>query len=44
MRKPLIIRILSALDRKARLALGIFLALALVAVPALHLLVPERTA
>ena len=41
MRKPLIIRILSALDRKAWLALGIFLALALVAVPALHLLVPE---
>ena len=41
MRKPLIIRILSALDRKAWLALGTFLALALVAVPALHLLVPE---
>ncbi|MBL8434394.1 MAG: urea ABC transporter permease subunit UrtC [Zoogloea sp.] len=43
MRKPLIIRILSALDRKAWLALGIFLALALVAVPALHLLVPESS-
>ncbi len=43
MRKPLIIRILSALDRKAWLALGTFLALALVAVPALHLLVPESS-
>jgi len=40
MRKPLIIRILTALDRKSWLALGIFLALCLVVVPALHLLVP----
>ena len=37
MRKPLIIRILSALDRKAWLALGIFLALALVAARLLSL-------
>ena len=44
MRKPLTIRILSALDSKQWLALGIFLALALVAVPVLHLMVPESSA
>src|SRR5574343_1612007 len=44
MRKPLIVRILSALDSKAWGALAVFLALALVAVPVLHLLVPEESA
>ncbi len=44
MRKPLIVRILSALDTKAWIALAAFLALALVAVPVLHLAVPEDSA
>ena len=44
MRKPLTIRILSALDKKSWLALGIFLALALVVVPLLHLNFPEDSA
>ena len=44
MRKPLTIRILAALDRKAWLALGVFLAFALVAVPVLHLVVPPESA
>ena len=44
MRKPLTLRILSALDSKGWLALGVFLALALVVVPALHLAVPEDSA
>ncbi|MBL0354601.1 MAG: urea ABC transporter permease subunit UrtC [Dechloromonas sp.] len=44
MRKPLIVRILSALDSKQWLALGIFLAIALIAVPILHLAVPEESA
>ena len=43
MRKPLTVRILSALDSKQWLALGIFLALALIAVPILHLMVPESS-
>ena len=43
MRKPLTVRILSALDSKQWLALGIFLALALIAVPVLHLAVPESS-
>ncbi len=43
MRKPLTVRILSALDSKQWLALGIFLALALIAVPILHLVVPEES-
>ena len=37
MRKPLTLRILSSLDSKGWLALGVFLALALVLVPLLHL-------
>ncbi len=41
MRKPLTLRILSALDKKSWLALGTFLALALVVVPVLHLTQPE---
>ncbi|MFZ2366538.1 MAG: urea ABC transporter permease subunit UrtC [Azonexus sp.] len=44
MRKPLTIRILSALDKKSWLALGIFLALALFVVPVLHLNFPEDSA
>ncbi|WP_310491612.1 urea ABC transporter permease subunit UrtC [Dechloromonas sp.] len=44
MRKPLTIRILSALDKKSWLALGIFLALALIVVPVLHLNFPEDSA
>jgi len=44
MRKPLTLRILSALDKKSWLALGIFLALALVVVPVLHLHFPEDSA
>ena len=44
MRKPLTLRILSALDKKSWLALGIFLALALVVVPVLHLNFPESSA
>ncbi len=44
MRKPLTLRILSALDRKSWLALGVFLALALVVVPVLHLGFPEDSA
>ena len=44
MRKPLTIRILSALDKKSWLALGVFLALALVVVPVLHLNFPEDSA
>ncbi len=44
MRQPLIVRILSALDTQAWIALAVFLALALVAVPVLHLAVPEESA
>ena len=44
MRKPLIVRILSSLDTPAWIALAAFLALALVAVPVLHLVVPEDSA
>ena len=44
MRKPLTIRILSALDKKSWIALGIFLALALIVVPVLHLNFPEDSA
>jgi len=44
MRKPLILRVLSALDGKSWAFLGLFLALALVAVPVLHLAVPEESA
>jgi urea transport system permease protein len=44
MRKPLTIRILSSLDKKSWIALGIFLALALVVVPVLHLNFPEDSA
>lgn len=41
MRKPVIVRLLSALDGKQWTALGVFLALTLVAVPLLHLALPE---
>jgi urea transport system permease protein len=44
MRKPLTIRILSSLDKKSWIALGVFLALALVVVPVLHLNFPEDSA
>ena len=44
MRKPLTLRILSSLDAKSWIALGIFLALALVVVPVLHLNFPEDSA
>ena len=44
MRKPLTLRVLSALDRKSWLALGGFLALALIVVPFLHLNFPEGSA
>ena len=44
MRKPLTLRILFSLDKKSWLALGIFLALALVVVPVLHLNFPESSA
>ncbi|WP_153130729.1 urea ABC transporter permease subunit UrtC [Dechloromonas hortensis] len=44
MRKPLTLRILSALDTKSWLALGVFLALALLVVPVLHLNFPEDSA
>jgi len=44
MRKPLTLRILSALDKKSWIALGIFLALALIVVPVLHLNFPEDSA
>ncbi len=43
-RVPLTLRVFAALDRKAWIALGIFLALALVVVPVLHLAVPEDSA
>lgn len=43
-RVPLTLRVFAALDRKAWIALGIFLALALVVVPLLHLAVPEDSA
>jgi urea ABC transporter permease protein UrtC len=42
MRKPLTLRILSSLDKQGWLALGIFLALALVVVPVLHLLARKQ--
>ncbi|PKO45269.1 MAG: urea ABC transporter permease subunit UrtC [Betaproteobacteria bacterium HGW-Betaproteobacteria-4] len=42
--RPLTIRILSSLDKKSWLALGIFLALALIVVPVLHLNFPEDSA
>jgi urea transport system permease protein len=44
MRKPLTIRVLAALDRKGWLALGVFLAFTLVAVPVMHLAVPPESA
>ncbi len=44
MRKPLTLRILSSLDKKSWLALGVFLALALVVIPVLHLNFPEDSA
>ncbi len=40
-RVPLTLRVFAALDRKAWIALGVFLALALVVVPVLHLAVPQ---
>ncbi len=44
MHGPLTIRIITSLNRKGRLALGVFLALALVVVPVLHLNFPEDSA
>jgi len=43
-RVPLTLRVFAALDRKAWSALAVFLALALVVVPVLHLTVPESSA
>ncbi|MCE1240421.1 MAG: urea ABC transporter permease subunit UrtC [Azonexaceae bacterium] len=43
-RVPLTLRVFAALDRKAWTALAVFLALALVVVPVLHLTVPESSA
>ena len=43
MRKPLTIRILASLDSKSWLALGVFLAFTLVAVPVMHLAVPPES-
>ncbi len=42
-RVPLTLRVFAALDRKAWIALGVFLALALVVVPMLHLAVPPES-
>ncbi|WP_234085931.1 urea ABC transporter permease subunit UrtC [Azonexus sp. R2A61] len=42
-RVPLTLRVFAALDRKAWIALAVFLALALVVVPVLHLTVPESS-
>jgi len=42
-RVPLTLRVFAALDRKAWIALGVFLALALVVVPVLHLAVPPES-
>ncbi|MBL0167099.1 MAG: urea ABC transporter permease subunit UrtC [Propionivibrio sp.] len=44
MRKPLTLRLLSALDRKSWIALGVFLAIALILLPVLHLAVPPESA
>ncbi|KAB2924509.1 MAG: urea ABC transporter permease subunit UrtC [Dechloromonas sp.] len=43
-RVPLTLRVFAALDRKAWIALGIFLALALIVVPVLNLAVPPESA
>jgi urea transport system permease protein len=43
-RVPLTLRVFAALDRKAWIALGIFLVLALIVVPLLHLAVPPDSA
>ena len=43
-RVPLTLRVFAALDRKAWIALGVFLALALVVVPVLHLALPPENA
>ena len=42
-RVPLTLRVFAALNRKAWIALGIFLALALVVIPVLHLAVPPES-
>jgi urea transport system permease protein len=42
-RVPLTLRVFAALDRKAWIALGVFLAVALIAVPVLHLAVPPES-
>jgi urea transport system permease protein len=42
-RVPLTLRVFAALDRKAWIALGIFLAITLIAVPVLHLAVPPES-
>ena len=44
MHRPLTIRIITSLNSKGWLALGVFLALALVVVPVLHLNFPEDSA
>ena len=42
-RVPLTLRVFAALNRKAWIALGVFLAVALIAVPVLHLAVPPES-
>src|SRR5664279_1131220 len=44
MREPFIFRFFSALDSRSRIALGAFLAVTLIAVPALHLALPPDSA
>ena len=44
MRTPLTFRLFSALDHRSRIALAVFLAITLVAVPVLHTALPENSA
>jgi len=44
MREPFIFRFFSALDARSRIALGVFLAVTLLAIPALHLMLPPESA
>ena len=44
MREPFIFRFFSALDARSRIALAVFLAVTLIAIPALHLMLPPESA
>jgi len=44
MREPFIFRFFAALDGKSRITLGVFLAVTLIAIPALHLMLPPESA